>query len=295
MPASERFGLGVALATPLRKDGSIDLPKLVGHARASLTQGCSVVTVFGSTGEGSSLGIADRHRVLGALAGAGFDMNQVVAGVTASSVEDAVAQSRLAYEAGCRGLLLAPPFYFKGVPDDAVFAWFAQVFETLGAAPGVLLYNIPSLTGVELSVDVIGRLRKAYPKAVAGVKDSSGNWGYSERLLKAHSDLIILIGDERHLARAVTLGGQGAISGLANIYPKALLPLANEGKDDSRIHRIVEALCAYSVIPAVKALIAHQSGDASWANVRPPLGALTAAEVARVGSTCDGILAAKAA
>jgi 4-hydroxy-tetrahydrodipicolinate synthase len=69
----DRFGLSVALATPFAEDRSIDLPRLVAHARQSLADGCTSVTVFGTTGEGASLGQNDRQRALGALAGAGID------------------------------------------------------------------------------------------------------------------------------------------------------------------------------------------------------------------------------
>jgi 4-hydroxy-tetrahydrodipicolinate synthase len=110
------------------------------------------------------------------------------------------------------------------------------------------------------------------------VKDSSGDWAYAEALLAAHAErLTILIGDERQLARAVRLGGQGAISGLANLCPAALLPLAAEGREDARIARLVDAICGQPVIPAVKALVAARTGDPAWTAVRPPL--LPATEV----------------
>ena len=110
-----RFGLSVALSTPFTEDRAIDLPRLAAHARQSLADGCTGVTAFGTTGEGASLGLNERQRALGALAGAGIDpRTQLVVGIAASSVEDAVAQGRAGLMLGCPSFLLAPPFYFKG-------------------------------------------------------------------------------------------------------------------------------------------------------------------------------------
>jgi 4-hydroxy-tetrahydrodipicolinate synthase len=147
-----RFGLSVALATPFAEDRSIDLPRLVAHARQSLADGCTSVTVFGTTGEGASLGQNDRQRALGALAGAGIDpRTQLVVGIAASSVEDAIAQGRAGLMLGCPSFLLAPPFYFKGAGDEGLFDWIAAVLTGLGPkASNVILYHIPQVTAVGL-------------------------------------------------------------------------------------------------------------------------------------------------
>jgi 4-hydroxy-tetrahydrodipicolinate synthase len=290
-----RFGLSVALATPFRPDGKIDYPGIAAHARWCLENGCRSITAFGTTGEGASIGPAGREQVLGALAAAGIDARLVVGGICASSVPHAVAQARSALDLSCKALLLHPPFYFKGVCDDGPFAWFATVFEGLGgAARDVLLYNIPSVTQVAIPVELIGRLRTAFPQIVLGVKDSSGDEPYTRQLLATHGDLTILIGDERFLAEAVRGGGRGAISGLANVCPEALRPLAETGKDDPRIVRLIEALLDYPVIPAVKALIAHRTGDHAWLAVRPPLVPLGEADVSAIGDAYDRIMVAPA-
>ena len=123
-----RFGLSVALATPFTEDRAIDLPRLVAHGRQSLADGCTSLTVFGTTGEGASLGLNERQRALGALVGAGIDpKTQLVVGIAAASVEDAIAQGRAGLMLGCPSFLLAPPFYFKGAGDEGLFDWFAAV------------------------------------------------------------------------------------------------------------------------------------------------------------------------
>jgi 4-hydroxy-tetrahydrodipicolinate synthase len=296
MLASRHFGLSAAASTPFHDDGTINHALLVDHVKWCLANGCSSVTVFGTTGEGASIALAEREQVFGALAAHRIGGDKVVGGVAAATLPDAVAQARAALDFGCRALLLAPPFYFKNVSDDGLFKWFAQLFETLGAAArDVLLYHIPSMTQAGLSVALIGRLREAFPEIIAGVKDSSGDWLNTEALLQQHQDLAILVGDERQLARAVRAGAQGTICGMANICPDAMLPLAEKGQDDPRIKQLVDALEKFPVIPAVKAIIAHRASERSWLNTRAPLLPLRGAELAALAGHYDAIFEAKAA
>ena len=291
-----RFGLSAALTTPFRADGAIDPARAVAQARRVLDEGCGSVTLFGTTGEGSSIGATDRTTLLAAFAAADIPGRQIVGAIAASSVAGAVAEARQALDVGCKALLLPPPFYFKGVSDEGLYAWFAAVFEQLGAAArDVLLYNIPSVTAVPLSIDLIGRLRTAFPNVVVGVKDSSGDWAYTQRLLAQHRDLAILIGDERYLAEGVRQGGEGAISGLANLFPRLLKALAVDGRDDPRITELVVEVLKYPVTPAVKALVAHKTGDAGWRAVRPPLVALRDEDATRLAARYDALFAAEPA
>jgi 4-hydroxy-tetrahydrodipicolinate synthase len=292
----EYFGLSAALATPFDARGQIDTARAIAHARWCLANGCGSVTLFGTTGEGASIGAAEREHLLASFLGAGIQPTEIVVGVMANSVADAALQSRQALDADCRGVLLAPPSYFKGLSDDGLFDWFAGVFETLGAkARSFFLYNIPSVTAVELSVALVGRLRSAFPHAVAGVKDSSGNWPFTQTLLAAHRDVAILIGDERYLAAGVRLGGQGAISGMANICPERMGAMAHEGRDDAALTRLVDDLVKYPVIPAVKALIAHRAGDDAWRRTRPPLQSLSESDARRLGGLLDHLRQTEAA
>jgi 4-hydroxy-tetrahydrodipicolinate synthase len=292
-----RFGLSVALATPFAEDRSIDLPRLVAHGRQSLADGCSSLTVFGTTGEGASLGLNERNRALGALVGAGVDpRTQLVVGIAASSVEDAIAQGRAALMLGCPSFLLAPPFYFKGAGDEGLFDWFAAVLTGLGPkASNVILYHIPQVTSVGLSVELIDRLKKAFPGQVSGVKDSSGDWANSQALLKHHSELHILIGDERLLAKAMNIGASGTICGLANIAPDLMQAPIN-GIEEPRIAEIIEQLLPFAFTAACKALVGHRRNDpVAWSRMRAPLRSLNEAECRALFAAVDAIRAKRAA
>jgi 4-hydroxy-tetrahydrodipicolinate synthase len=273
MQSTYHFGLSCALVLPFKNDLTIDHQRLATQARWGLDAGCSSLTVFGTTGEGVSVSLTERGEVLGALLSAGVEPGrQLVGGVSAASIGDAVEQIRILNDAGCRRILLAPPFYFKGVSNEGLYEWFARVSDKVAHRPlSVILYHIPSVTQISLGIDLIGRLKTAYPDLVMGVKDSGGDWAFTEALLASHGDLAILVGDERHLAAGVRLGAKGAISGLANICPAEILPLVQHGKSDSRIAALINEILKYPVTPAVKALLARHRNDAAWFNVRPPL------------------------
>ena len=286
-----RFGLSVALATPFTDDRSIDLPRLVAHGRQSLAEGCASLTVFGTTGEGASLGLNERQRALGALVGGGIDpKTQLVVGIAAASVEDAIAQGRAGLMLGCPSVLLAPPFYFKGAQDEGLFDWFAAVLIGLGPkASNVILYHIPQVTSVGLSMKLVDRLKKTFPKQVTAVKDSSGDWDNAQALLKQHGDLHVLIGDERLLAKAMNLGASGAITGLANIAPDLMLALI-DGVEDQRVNAMVEQVLPYAVTAAVKALVGHRRNDpVAWSRMRAPLKSLGETDCKKLFAAIDVI------
>jgi len=270
-PRAALFGIFAALVTPFRADGSIDLPRAVAHGHSTLARGANGLTLFGTTGEGASIAASERAALMGALLGSGIAPEQLTVAIVATSLGDALAQGREAAGFGVRKLLLTPPYYFKGLAEEALEAWLAQFIEAMRAdAPQIILYHIPQVTMVGLPVPMIRRLKDRFADLVFGVKDSAGNWENSRALLQ-YSDLAILIGDERSLARAAALGGAGAISGVANLFPAALRAMIDSGEENPAINALVEALLTVPVTPAVKAMVAHQRGDQAFARVRLPL------------------------
>jgi 4-hydroxy-tetrahydrodipicolinate synthase len=288
-----RIGLSCALSTPFTRDGSIDLQRTTAHAASVLARGCDGITVFGTTGEGASIAVTERYQMLAALAVSGIDMrSKVIAGVSAATVLDAVEQARAGYSMGCRGLLVAPPFYFGDASDDGLFRFFADTFEKLGGElRDVILYHIPGMTRNGISVELTQRLVKEFPGAVIGVKDSNGDWPATERRLKELKGLQILVGDERQLANAVRHGGAGTICGLANIAPELLRPLVHDGKDDKRVNAMVDAILGYSFMSAVKAMIGDALGDPAWRLMRAPLDALSAADTRKLATRLAAVRA----
>lgn len=275
------FGISPALVTPF-VEGKVDVHRLASHAKDCLARGCRTATIFGTTGEGPSVGAAERERVANEITSLGFPAEKLVEGVIACSPEEAADSTGKALRRGAHAVLLAPPFYFRPVPDDTVFAWYAAVFEAVGSSlRDVILYHIPGMTGVPLSHTVIARLVERYPHAVRGVKDSACDADATFALLKAFPALDILVGDETYLGRACAVGAAGSICGVANILPEAVIALAENGRDDPRIISLVQEITRHPVVPMVKALMAYVKGDSVWAASRPPLPTLDPQSVAQ--------------
>ena len=286
------FGLSCALALPLQDSFQINLAHLVAHAHRCLASGCSSITIFGTTGEGASISRVEREQVLTALSEAGIPLGrQVLGGVAAASVGDAADQARSIIERSCRGLLVAPPFYYKDVTDEGLYAWFSRFFEKIAPRGcDVILYHIPAVTGIALSGQLISQLRRAFPEIVKGVKDSGTDWSYTERLLKMHDDLLVLIGNETHLSAGMRLGAHGAISGMANLCPEILASIIETGIEDTRIAALAREISRFPFTAAVKALLANRDKNPAWSAVRPPLTVLSQPDATTLSSAYDRIM-----
>ncbi len=270
-PLRGRLGAGVALATPFDAVGGIRWPFMAEHAKRLLGCGISAVATFGTTGEGASIDRRIRAEAFDRLAAHGLAPASLVQCVYGPAAHEAGQDIRRSIDAGCLAVLLVPPFYFKGVSDEGLYRWHAEVFDATGpSCRDVILYNIPSLTGATIGASLVARLRDAFPDIVAGVKDSGGDWHHTASLLAEHRDLAILVGHEGHLAQAVRRGASGAISGVANIAPRMVADLA-AGKENPLVDWLIERLLAMPVVPALKSVLAAQSGDESWSRVRSPL------------------------
>jgi len=265
------IGVSAALATPFDAAGNIDWQRYAAHAAGLLGSGMHVVTAFGTTGEGISIARSERDALYDRFGEAGIEPHRLVECVYGPSSREAGAQLRRALERGASGILLTPPYYFKMPSEEGIFRWYAEALEAGGAgARNIILYNIPSLTGVTIGPRLVSRLRDAFPGAIGGVKDSSGDFAQTTALLAEHRDLAILVGHEGHLAAAVRAGATGAISGVANVAPKLLARLV-AGEHDPVIDAALERILALPVVPAVKALIAARTGDEHWLQTRAPL------------------------
>jgi len=275
------FGISPALVTPFL-GGRVDVHRLLNHANDCLARGCRTATLFGTTGEGPSVGTIERDRIANEIVSLGIPAEKLVEGVLACSPEEAAFSTGQALRRSAHAVLLAPPFYFRPAPDDAVFGWYAAVFEAVGSnLRDILLYHIPGMTGVPLSHAVIARLKERYPGAIRGVKDSAGDPEATFALIEAFPDLDILVGDESYLGRACAAGAAGSICGVANILPEAVIALAENGRDDPRIVDLVQEIGRHPIVPMVKALTAHVRQDPTWAVARPPLPTLDERSTAR--------------
>ena len=291
--------------TPFRADLSPACARFTAHARWLLDEGATGLAPFGTTGEANSLSVDERLVLLDALLGAGIDPAIVMPGTGCCALTDSVRLTAHAMKLGAGGVLMLPPFYYKGVSDDGLFKNFAEVIERVGDQRlRVYLYHIPPVSNVPITLSLIERLLKAYPGIVAGVKDSSGDWNNTKAMLDAFAGggFDVFAGSETFLLANMRKGGAGCISATANVNPGAIARLFREwqGADadaqQARLDEIRGIVQRYPMIPALKATIARYGGDAAWVTVRPPLVALTpeqraalAADLGRAAFTMPGL------
>ena len=267
-------GLWCAMLTPLDRDGGVDHPRLVDHARRLLARGVDGLAPFGTTGEGQSFGVGERAAGLSALLSAGIPAAKLVAATGCAALSETITLTRHGVQSGCAACLVLPPFFFKELSDEGLYAWYSRLIDAVGDNRlRVLLYHIPQVTDVPLSVDLVARLAEAFPRIIVGVKDSSGDLANTQALLARVPQLAILVGHEPHLPRAVRAGGAGTICGVANTYPaivRALLSPNVTQADEERIATFLDIVFRQPFLPAFKAIVAAQTGDAGWHAMCPP-------------------------
>lgn len=266
--------------TPFRDDLSVDTDRYVAHAKSLLDDGCVGLAPFGTTGEALSVGMVERKDALQALVDGGIDPKRLIPGTGLTNLPDTIELTRHALDLGCAAVMTLPAFYFKGVSDDGLHAYFTRLIEGVDHADlKIYLYHIPQVSGVGLPVGLVRRLRQDFPDQIIGIKDSSGDWQNTAALLEIDG-LIVYPGSELPLMEAMALGAPGCISATANLNAAAIaksVALLAAGKDDAarthhaEVRKFREIVQGYAPIPAQKRLLALSSGQADWANVRPPL------------------------
>ena len=172
---------------------------------------------------------------------------------------------------GVKNFLVAPPFFFKELHKNALESWFINLFNSISNQNSILLYNIPQITKIRIDAELIRRLQDQFSKNfVKGVKDSSGDIEQTNKYLK-HNSIVTTVGDERLIAKALKLGGDGSICGLSNIYPKEILNIIENKQENPSINKIVNKILNFPVVPAIKTLLYLKTENKIWLNVRPPL------------------------
>jgi 4-hydroxy-tetrahydrodipicolinate synthase len=241
------------------------------------------LAVFGTNSEANSLSADERVDLLDKLVESGVDPARMMPGTGCCALTDSVRLTAHAVKLGCAGALMLPPFYYKGVSDEGLFRNYAEIVERVGDARlQIYLYHIPQVSQVPITLTLIERLLKAYPKNIAGTKDSSGDWSNTQATLNAFAEdgFDVFPGSETFLLAGMINGAKGCISATANVNPAAIHNLyANWKSDDAEalqagLDTVRGIFQKYPMIPAMKRAIAQWSGYADWATVRPPLVAL---------------------
>jgi len=270
--------------TPFRKDYSPDAERFVRHCKWLLKSGCSGLAVFGTNSEANSMSVAEKRTLLEALVAGGVPAASLMPGTGHCALSDSIEMTRAAVELGCAGVLMLPPFYYKGVPDEGLYRNFAEVIERVGDERLQLyLYHIPPVSQVSISLNLIEKLLAKYPGSIAGVKDSSGDWANTKAMLDAFakSGFDVFAGSEVFLLDNMRNGGKGCITATGNINPGPIDKVYRNWQtaDADRLQAGITAtrkiVQKQPMIPALKAAVAHFGNDPQWTTCRPPLIELT--------------------
>ncbi|HEY3310358.1 MAG TPA: dihydrodipicolinate synthase family protein [Anaerolineales bacterium] len=275
-------GIYAAALTPFKADHSIDVEAVTPFLHFLAAQECHGVLLFGTTGEGPSLSPSERTAILQAATDVRitFPEFRLLAGTGTPSLDETVELTRKAFDLGCEGVVVLPPYYYRKVSDEGLFAWFQQVITRAVPKDGYLLgYHIPGQTGIPLSLELLERLKQSHPQQFAGIKDSSGDPEYAIALgARFGSDLLVLTGNDGLFLHALEYNAGGAITAMANLYSPLLRQVwdifiqngdAIEAQEQLNLRRRI--LDRYQPFPpTLKALLARLYGFERW-GVRPPL------------------------
>jgi 4-hydroxy-tetrahydrodipicolinate synthase len=285
MAAARIKGVLSPVVTPFKRDYSPDAERFVKHCRWLLKSGCAGLAVFGTNSEANSLSVGEKKDLLAKLIAGGVPAAALMPGTGHNAITDSVELTREAVKLGCAGVLMLPPFYYKGVSDEGLYRNFAEIIERVGDERLQLyLYHIPPVSQVPISLALIERLLKKFPGTVAGVKDSSGDWNNTKAMLDQFSKdgFDVFAGSEEFLLANMRGGGKGCITATGNVNPGPIDNVYRNWRSPdadqlqagiTATRRIVQK---QPMIPALKATIAGFGNDPAWKTVRPPLVELTA-------------------
>ncbi len=280
--ASSFTGVYAAVVTPLKPDLSPDLEGLSKLIQFLAGRGCHGVLVLGTTGEGPSFSRDERLSIYQAAADArqslpGF---RLLAGTGTPSLQETIFLTRAAFDLGYDSAVILPPYYFRKASDEGIFSWFSQLIDqAVPSDRSIFAYHIPSITGVELSLDLFSRLKDSYPNAFAGIKDSSGDPDLARSLGKRFgSDLIVLTGNDRLFSLALQSGASGCITAVANLLSplhRLIWDSFQGGCPDEitqdKLSSAREVLDRYTPFPSLIKMMLSRLHDFSYWKVKPPL------------------------
>src|ERR1051325_4493489 len=281
-------GVYAAAVTPLREpsDSILDLESVPLLMQFLASRGCHGIVLFGTTGEGPSFSPTERETLMRAAQEARKSMPgfRLIAGTGTPSLSETIDLTKLAFDLGYDGVLVVPPYYFRKATDNGLFTWFSEVIQKAVPSNGYLLgYHFPNVAGIGLSIELLARLKDAFPVQFAGIKDSSHDPDLARNLgEKFGSDLVVLTGTDSYLDLAMQNKAAGCITAPANLISPDLREawdLLNEGKDSAealaRVKQKRDVLDKYPPFPpTLKALLHRLYGMPRW-SVKPPLESIS--------------------
>ncbi len=282
-------GVLAAVLTPLKQDLAPDHATYVEHCRWLLDEGCDGLAVLGTTSEANSFSVDERLGLLDALVAGGIPGPLLIPGTGCCAIPDTVTLTRKALEIGAAGVLMLPPFYYKPVSDDGLFAAYSEIIQRV-ADPKlrIYLYHIPQNSGVPITFGLIEKLLRAWPDIVVGIKDSAGDFANMKGMLDTFPGFRVLSGSDAFLLDVLRAGGAGAITACNNVTTALSCRVyadwqgAEADAHQRALGEVREIISSFPLVSALRALTALRTGKESWRTPRPPLEALAAGQTAQL-------------
>ncbi|HYN38904.1 MAG TPA: dihydrodipicolinate synthase family protein [Rhodospirillales bacterium] len=274
-------GVFAAVLTPFDDDGAPDSAALALHCRWLLANGCDGLSIMGTTGEANSLSVDERLRLMEKLVEDGIPARMLLPGTGCCAIPDSVRLSARATQLGVAGVLLLPPFYYKSVRDEGVFAAVSEIIERVGDPRlRIYLYHFPQMTAVPFGPALIERLSDRWPQTIAGMKDSSGDLGGMTGNAARFPHLGVFSGSDELLLPLLRAGGAGCITGVSNIAARLAAEVwsawrrgddATAAAAQARLDAVRRVFLSYPLAAALKEVLAAHTGRSRWRRLRPPL------------------------
>lgn len=207
-------GACTALVTPFL-DGKVNYPMMEQLLRRQIDAGIPAVVIAGTTGESPTLSDSEKIELFRRCKEYAGNACKIIAGTGTNATDHAVTLSIAAEEAGVDGLLVVTPYYNKAT-SDGLFAHYLSIAHSVGIP--IILYNVPSRTGVDIPISVYQRLSKV--PNIVGTKEASSDITKIARIKSACGpDFTVWSGNDDQTVPVMSLGGSGVISVLSNVYP----------------------------------------------------------------------------
>ena len=275
-------GVYAAAVTPLTVEGKPDLAAIPVLLNFLAQRGCHGALLLGTTGEGPSFSTEERLAIF--RAGLRVKEEQpafrLLGGTGTPSLEETITLTKATFDLGLDGVVTLPPYYYMNASDEGLFNWFSQVLAQATPSDGGFLgYHFPKVSGVALSINLLARLKDAYPSRFSGLKDSSGDPVRGREIGERFGDsLQVFTGNDKLLQRSFRYHGAGCITAAANLFSNRLRSIWDAGMrggsdmvaqgDLERGRGILEGYQPFA--PSIKYVLANHYGLGPWP-VRPPL------------------------
>jgi 4-hydroxy-tetrahydrodipicolinate synthase len=284
-------GIVTAILTPLDNQGKTNTTFLQEHIRMLENDGSNAILVCGTTGEGPSFSVVERESILEAAIDAAGRM-EVIAQTGCASLEDTITLTRHAFKHGLKKATILPPYFFKGISDEGLFAYYRQIIERAIPENGkLILYHIPQVTQVPISHELIDRLLSDYGEQIGGIKDSAGELSHVIGLCQRFPQLPVFTGNDQLILEALRAGAIGCVTGVVNVFAsmaaeifKSFYSERNDPENcQLQFTKVWEILHRYQPYTSLlKGLVAQRYQNSDWMNVRPPLDPISSIQLKRM-------------